>query len=223
MEPMIKRLRSEDVGSGTNPRVSETHEWRNGDMECRRYNTPEGCPFGSNCRFRHGASDNRDISQQNMSLGAKPKPCMKFFSTSGCQFGEACHFLHYAPGGVSSIALNLLSSGTAASSIRKPSGPVGDPSFTVNGYKTKLCNRFGTSEGCRFGEKCHFAHGEKELRTPSNSSKGNVSYFDSYGNNNNSSDLNSQGYSEPNPPGVPADEASANYPADLVEANVPVY
>lgn len=39
-----------------------------------------------------------------------------------------------------------------------------DPSVTVGGYKTRLCNRFNTSEGCRFGEKCHFAHGESDLR-----------------------------------------------------------
>jgi len=26
----------------------------NGDQECRRYNSPEGCPYGSKCRFKHG-------------------------------------------------------------------------------------------------------------------------------------------------------------------------
>jgi hypothetical protein len=26
----------------------------NGDQECRRYNSPEGCPYGSSCRFKHG-------------------------------------------------------------------------------------------------------------------------------------------------------------------------
>eukprot|EP01018_Ginkgo_biloba_P008986 Gb_03888 [translate_table: standard] len=25
-----------------------------GDLECRRYSTPEGCPYGTGCRFKHG-------------------------------------------------------------------------------------------------------------------------------------------------------------------------
>ncbi|KAK6149212.1 hypothetical protein DH2020_016737 [Rehmannia glutinosa] len=32
--------------------------------------------------------------------------------------------------------------------------------------KTKLCNKYGTSEGCKFNDKCLFAHGEMELRRP---------------------------------------------------------
>ena len=31
-------------------------------------------------------------------------------------------------------------------------------------YKTSLCKKFGTPEGCPYGEKCQFAHGEQELR-----------------------------------------------------------
>ena len=30
--------------------------------------------------------------------------------------------------------------------------------------KTALCKHFGTEHGCRFGAKCHFAHGSHELR-----------------------------------------------------------
>ncbi|KAL7238252.1 hypothetical protein ACSBR2_004369 [Camellia fascicularis] len=32
--------------------------------------------------------------------------------------------------------------------------------------KTKLCNKFNTAEGCKFGDKCRFAHGEWELGKP---------------------------------------------------------
>ncbi|KAH7315544.1 hypothetical protein KP509_21G054400 [Ceratopteris richardii] len=35
---------------------------------------------------------------------------------------------------------------------------------TPLGYKSRLCTNFDTPEGCRFGSKCHFAHGEQELR-----------------------------------------------------------
>ena len=31
-------------------------------------------------------------------------------------------------------------------------------------YKTRLCVRFSSEAGCPFGEKCHFAHGQAELR-----------------------------------------------------------
>lgn len=29
--------------------------------------------------------------------------------------------------------------------------------------KTRMCTKYNTVEGCKFGEKCHFAHGEREL------------------------------------------------------------
>ena len=32
--------------------------------------------------------------------------------------------------------------------------------------KTRICNKFNTAEGCKFGDKCHFAHGEWELGKP---------------------------------------------------------
>lgn len=41
--------------------------------------------------------------------------------------------------------------------------PNGLPSPSV---KTRMCNKYNTPEGCKFGEKCHFAHGERELGKP---------------------------------------------------------
>lgn len=32
--------------------------------------------------------------------------------------------------------------------------------------KTKMCNKFNSAEGCKFGDKCNFAHGERELGKP---------------------------------------------------------
>ncbi|XVF56017.1 hypothetical protein PTKIN_Ptkin06aG0082700 [Pterospermum kingtungense] len=32
--------------------------------------------------------------------------------------------------------------------------------------KTRLCNKFSSAEGCKFGDKCHFAHGDWELGRP---------------------------------------------------------
>ncbi|KAJ7557536.1 hypothetical protein O6H91_05G131100 [Diphasiastrum complanatum] len=88
-------------------------------------------------------------------------PC----STSGCSYGENCHFQHYVPGGVG--ALGKIGFGTSGvtsgpknlvlSTIKKEGG-------LNNLLKTRICNLYGTADGCGFGDKCHFAHGEQELR-----------------------------------------------------------
>jgi len=102
-------------------------------------------------------------------LGSKSKACTKFFSPSGCPFGEGCHYLHYVPGGVNAIPQMPTLGNTFAAGSRKtvgltPGVPSLDKPDPGLGYKTRLCNRFGTDEKCMFGDKCHFAHGEKELR-----------------------------------------------------------
>ncbi|KAJ0020660.1 hypothetical protein Pint_31283 [Pistacia integerrima] len=102
-------------------------------------------------------------------IGSKSKPCTKFFSTSGCPFGEGCHFLHYVPGGFKAVSQMLNLSGTPAlppasrNSQVPPSFPDGSSPPAV---KTRLCNKYNTAEGCKFGDKCHFAHGEWELGRP---------------------------------------------------------
>ncbi|WVY92761.1 hypothetical protein V8G54_031849 [Vigna mungo] len=37
---------------------------------------------------------------------------------------------------------------------------------TPSAVKTHICNKFNTAKGCKFGDKCHFAHGEWELGKP---------------------------------------------------------
>ncbi|KAH6772938.1 hypothetical protein C2S52_004219 [Perilla frutescens var. hirtella] len=97
-------------------------------------------------------------------VGSKSKPCTKFFSTSGCSFGDSCHFQHYVPG---------YSAHTQLANMGGNAGvPVGrNASFSdapAPAMKTRICNRINTAEGCRYGDKCHFAHSEMELgKTPS--------------------------------------------------------
>ncbi|KAK8969774.1 Zinc finger CCCH domain-containing protein 14 [Platanthera guangdongensis] len=86
-------------------------------------------------------------------------------STTGCQFGEGCHFLHYVSGGYNAVAQKLGNPSLAPPPWRNPVGPT--PPI-ANGLlspviKTRICNKFNTPEGCKFGEKCRFAHGEREL------------------------------------------------------------
>ncbi|GMH12826.1 hypothetical protein Nepgr_014667 [Nepenthes gracilis] len=106
-------------------------------------------------------------------VGSKLKPCTKFFSTSGCPFGEACHFLHYVPGGYKAVAQMMNLAGAAASppAARTIAAPPSFPdSLSPAPVKTRMCNKYNTAEGCKFGDKCHFAHGEWELGKPSISS-----------------------------------------------------
>ena len=90
-------------------------------------------------------------------------------STSGCPFGEGCHFLHYVPGGYSAVAhMTNVGGNPAMPPIAR--NPMGPPPTMPDGppptVKTRICNKFNTPEGCKFGEKCHFAHGEFELGRP---------------------------------------------------------
>ncbi|KAJ6923770.1 hypothetical protein NC652_017170 [Populus alba x Populus x berolinensis] len=93
-------------------------------------------------------------------VGSKLKPCTKFFSTAGCPFGESCHFLHHVPGGYNAVAqmMNL------GPTVTPPSRSMGAPLPVPNGSASsavegRLCNKYSSAEGCKFGDKCHFAHG----------------------------------------------------------------
>ncbi|GJP45645.1 hypothetical protein CLOM_g5008 [Closterium sp. NIES-68] len=154
MESEAKRFRS----SEPHPPASSD------DFECRRYQTPDGCPFGDRCRYRHGPEDSRDLFPDS-----KAKPCTKFFSTSGCPYGEECHFQHYIPGGISALGITPRSS--MPPGMPGPGGPwppAGSPMGRGpgsgrlggghEGDASKICRRFTAPGGCRFGDRCHFSH-----------------------------------------------------------------
>uniref|UniRef100_A0A7N0UYD7 C3H1-type domain-containing protein n=2 Tax=Kalanchoe fedtschenkoi TaxID=63787 RepID=A0A7N0UYD7_KALFE len=101
-------------------------------------------------------------------IGSKSKPCTKFFSTTGCPFGEGCHFLHYVPGGYSAVAQMSNTGPAAPPSTRSMVGPPSMSNASLPTVKSRLCNKFNSAEGCKFGDKCHFAHGDWELGKPIN-------------------------------------------------------
>ncbi|KAK7259520.1 hypothetical protein RIF29_25129 [Crotalaria pallida] len=148
-------------------------------------------------------------------VGSKSKPCTKFFSTAGCPFGESCHFLHYVPGGYNAVAhmINITPAAPPASrhaAAPPPPVPNGSASPTV---KSRVCNKFNTAEGCKYGDKCHFAHGEWELGKPIAPS------FDDHRNMGPPSASRLPGRMEP-PPG-PASSFGANATAKIsVEASL---
>ncbi|KAK4791097.1 hypothetical protein SAY86_031510 [Trapa natans] len=50
---------------------------------------------------------------------------------------------------------------------RNSAPPTSFPDAPSPTLKGRLCNKYGTAEGCKFGDKCHFAHGEWDLGKPS--------------------------------------------------------
>ncbi|KAL5707662.1 hypothetical protein ACHQM5_018535 [Ranunculus cassubicifolius] len=128
----------------------------------RKRGRQEGTGFNGNASFKR----NRQETESFSGIGSKSKPCTKFFSTAGCPFGEGCHFLHHVPGGITAVAqMTNMGGGNPAYLPRNPmGGPPDVPS--PPSAKTKMCKNFNTAEGCKFGDKCHFAHGERELSTP---------------------------------------------------------
>ncbi|KAK9122662.1 hypothetical protein Sjap_012264 [Stephania japonica] len=100
-------------------------------------------------------------------IGSKSKPCTKFFSPSGCPFGEGCHFLHYVPGGIGAVAqMTGMGAPQAVPPRNPPRNPMVPPmhdSAPSPGLKSRMCKRYNTPEGCKFGDKCRFAHGGREL------------------------------------------------------------
>lgn len=109
----------------------------------------------------NGASKKSKSESENLPSGirGKSKPCMKYFSIEGCPFGEKCHFLHYFHGGYNAVAqmMNLPLISTAQATTQNGPQAV---------LKSKMCNKYNTPEGCKFGEQCSFAHGDWELGKP---------------------------------------------------------
>ncbi|CAI9106653.1 OLC1v1005856C1 [Oldenlandia corymbosa var. corymbosa] len=128
----------------------------------RKRGRPEGVAVNGNGGVKKLKQETESFST---GIGSKSKPCTKFFSTSGCQFGESCHFLHYVPGGIKAVT-QILGSNPAIPAA-PPRNQIAAPSFpdasSPPAVKTRLCNRINTAEGCKFGDKCHFAHNEWEL------------------------------------------------------------
>ncbi|MQM07966.1 hypothetical protein Taro_040809 [Colocasia esculenta] len=121
---------------------------------------------GANGTGFAGAKKLREPDSLQPGIGSKTKPCTKFFSTSGCPFGEGCHFLHYVPGGINAVAQMTNLGNPLAPPARISMVPSHHDAPSPPAVKTRMCNKFNTAEGCKFGDKCHFAHGERELGKP---------------------------------------------------------
>ncbi|KAM1197246.1 hypothetical protein ACFX2I_008868 [Malus domestica] len=132
-------------------------------MDTRKRGRHEGGGFHSNGGFK---KNKQELESFSTGVGSKSKPCTKFFSTAGCPFGESCHFLHYVPGGYNAVAqmMNLAPAPPPPRNI--PGPPSHSNGSNSSGVKSRICTKYNSPEGCKFGDKCHFAHGEWELGKP---------------------------------------------------------
>lgn len=127
-------------------------------MDFRKRGGPDAIGNGGFKKSKLGFFGSPELDSLSSGLGSKMKPCTKFFSIAGCPFGEGCHFLHHYPGGYNAVAklMNLEPIPAAQT----------DANGSSSAVKSRLCNKYNTAEGCKFGDKCHFAHGEWELGKP---------------------------------------------------------
>lgn len=132
-------------------------------MDTRKRGRHEAGGFHANGGFK---KNKQELDSLSTGVGSKSKPCTKFFSTAGCPFGESCHFLHYVPGGYNAVA-QVMNLAPPPQSSRNLAGPPSNSNGSnAPSAKTRLCNKYNSVEGCKFGDKCHFAHGERELGKP---------------------------------------------------------
>ncbi|KAF5190127.1 zinc finger CCCH domain-containing protein 14-like [Thalictrum thalictroides] len=127
-------------------------------MDARKRGRPDA-GFNGNAGFKR----NKQEMDSFPGIGSKSKPCTKFFSTAGCPFGEGCHFLHYVPGGINAVTQMTNMGGNPALPPRNAMGPPPFLDGSSQTAKTRICKKFNSAEGCKFGDKCHFSHGEREF------------------------------------------------------------
>ncbi|RZC77436.1 hypothetical protein C5167_001589 [Papaver somniferum] len=133
-------------------------------MEPARKRGRPDAAFNGNGGFKR---NKQEMETFTPGIGSKSKPCTKFFSTSGCPFGEGCHFLHYVPGGISAVS-QMTNLGGNQTHMQPSRHAVGPPPMTPDitsptSAKTRMCTKFNSAEGCKFGDKCYFSHGEREF------------------------------------------------------------
>ncbi|KAI8137841.1 hypothetical protein BJV82DRAFT_633429 [Fennellomyces sp. T-0311] len=110
----------------------------------------------------HQRSSPQQPSQRRQpeNLLYKTRLCERFEKDRTCSYGAKCHFAH----GINELRERVHEEERPARQS-SDAPPVGnDSKFNNRLYKTKLCDRYHKEKFCQYGPKCHFAHGQKELR-----------------------------------------------------------
>ncbi|KAL7319257.1 hypothetical protein PS15m_002415 [Mucor circinelloides] len=104
----------------------------------------------------------QQTQQQNSPL-YKTRLCERFETEGSCPYGPKCNFAH----GIVELRGRITGDPSNQQQYQQDKN---DDRINVdsNGnqlFKTKLCEKFMKDKFCQYGPKCHFAHGEDELKT----------------------------------------------------------
>ncbi|KAL6534649.1 hypothetical protein OROGR_013324 [Orobanche gracilis] len=155
------------------------------------------CRNGEQCTFAHGADDLREpppnwqeIIREKDRVGSwisniwggssgddqrmihRMKICKKYYNGEECPYGDKCNFLHERP--LPPMNKINVDNVEQRESLAITVGITGDFRGSGNSdfdqkvfWKTKMCSKWEMGH-CPFGERCHYAHGQSDLRFPGN-------------------------------------------------------
>ncbi|WOL12364.1 hypothetical protein Cni_G21130 [Canna indica] len=169
MDPR-KRARTDGAdgsgGAAASKRIKETGSYQSGlgskSKPCTKFFSIVGCPFGDRCHFLHYVPGGAAAISHMTNLGHPGvAPAINQMPHSTVPIGfsataaktSVSHMTNLGHPGVA-LAINQMPHSTV---------PIG---FSATAAKTRMCNKYNTPDGCKFGDKCHFAHGEWELGKP---------------------------------------------------------
>ena len=73
---------------------------------------------------------------------------------------------------------------------------------TRTAFKSRLCKKFESGDGCQFGQKCHFAHGDQDLRKEDATTSVQSQSGMTYSGGAIEDKMTSRSHQEPSPPGL---------------------
>ncbi|KAI7902453.1 uncharacterized protein BX663DRAFT_76035 [Cokeromyces recurvatus] len=110
----------------------------------------------------HNKSNYKSHNQQqqpSLSPLYKTRLCERFELEGSCPYGTKCNFAH---------GVNELRGRTDLQQQSNLQKEDRNEMFENQLFKTKLCEKYMRDKFCQYGPKCHFAHGEEELKTRPN-------------------------------------------------------
>ncbi|XP_057770395.1 zinc finger CCCH domain-containing protein 39 [Salvia miltiorrhiza] len=141
------------------------------------------CRNGEQCTFAHGVEDLREpppnwqelIREKERGNGGggwgddqrmihRMKICKKYYNGEECPYGDKCNFLHERPSPpLKKLKVDMPGQRETSAISIGVTGNTGELDPAAPGWKMRICSRWEMGQ-CNYGERCHFAHGNSELR-----------------------------------------------------------